>query len=74
MNENLNAASNYVCFLFQEVSSIFGVIAAILHIGNIEFVEKQTQGHTGDGVEVDKRELTDIGILNQTITEGKTIF
>ena len=43
------------------MSSIFGVIAAILHTGNLEFVEKQSQGHNGDGVEVANTELTDIG-------------
>jgi myosin heavy subunit len=47
--------------MIQEVSSIFGVIAAILHTGNVEFVEKQSKGHTGDGVEVANTELTDIG-------------
>ncbi|XP_053386580.1 myosin-IIIb-like isoform X4 [Mercenaria mercenaria] len=47
-------------FKEEEVSSIFGVIAAILHTGNVEFVEKQSKGHTGDGVEVANTELTDI--------------
>ncbi|XP_052813336.1 myosin-IIIb-like isoform X3 [Mya arenaria] len=48
-------------FKHEEVSSIFGVIAAILHIGNIDFVEKSSQTHSGvHGVEMADKGLTDI--------------
>ncbi|KAL4217322.1 Myosin-IIIa [Mactra antiquata] len=50
---------NIIGFKEDEVSSIFGVIAAILHAGNIEFVDKQSEGHTGDGVVISDTKIID---------------
>jgi len=55
--------STFVTHSFQEVASIFGVIAAILHTGNLEFQDKTSDQNTGDGVEVANTELTQIGTV-----------
>ena len=45
---------------FQEVSSIYGILAAILHTGNIEFKDKEAEGYAGDAVDIANIELTNI--------------
>lgn len=39
---------------------MYGIIASILHMGNVDFTEKET-GHSGDGCVIVNSELTDHG-------------
>lgn len=44
----------------EEVSCIYGILAAILHTGNIEFQDRESEVYAGDAVEVANMELVDI--------------
>ena len=43
------------------MSCIYGILAAILHTGNIEFQDRESEVYAGDAVEVANMELVDIG-------------
>ncbi|KAL3856081.1 hypothetical protein ACJMK2_015277 [Sinanodonta woodiana] len=51
---------NIIGFKPEEVSSVYGIIAAILHIGNIEFKEKQSEVYAGDACNVTDMALVDV--------------
>ncbi|XP_052238013.1 myosin-IIIb-like isoform X2 [Dreissena polymorpha] len=64
-------------FKHEEVESIFGVIAAILHTGNIDFLEKASVTHTADGVEIENTQLVNtvaklLGLESRDLTEVLT--
>ena len=48
-------------FNLQEVSCIYGILAAILHTGNIEFKDKESEVYAGDAVDVANMELAETG-------------
>ena len=43
------------------MSCIYGILAAILHTGNIEFKDKESEVYAGDAVDVANMELAETG-------------
>ncbi|XP_071101473.1 myosin-IIIb-like isoform X2 [Haliotis cracherodii] len=64
-------------FQKEEVSSVYAILCGILHIGNMEFQEKELSDHTGDCCVISDRSLLDIvssllGVHSEDIQEALT--
>ena len=51
-----------LCMFFQEVKSVYQVLVAVLHAGNVEFVETDNNNHAGDACTVANTNILQIGM------------